>query len=140
MDPYIIQKFCEQKTDTVNSMNIDYKLWSAIFLCTTFILGILLYSVMKNENPTYIQDTKKQIKKEIDSLETSIKKENILILKEKDFRKPIELRRSERDGSIVEMTLKKEDDFEKILVDSADADIRELDGILTDLVREYKIP
>lgn len=121
-------------------MKIDYKLLAAVFLCTTFILGILLYSVMKNEDPTYIKDTKKQLRKEIDSLETAIKKEDVLILKEKDFRKPIELKLSERDGSIVEMTLKKEDEFKKILADSADVDIRELDSILTGLVREYQIP
>lgn len=118
---------------------LNYKLITAVLLCLTLTFGILMVTGLQCNDRVSHKDTKKQILKNIDSLERSSTNDIKKIDSIKIDRKPIEIRISDRDLTIIEMENKRIKDHEKILNDSADIDLIECDRILTGLVAEYKI-
>ena len=118
---------------------LNYKLITAVLLCLTLTFGILMVTGLQCNDRISHKDAKKQILKNIDSLEKVSANDIKKIDSIKTDRKPVEIRISDRDLTIIEMENKRIKDREKILNDSADIDLIECDRILTGLVAEYKI-
>lgn len=118
---------------------LNYKLITAVLLCLTLTFGILMVTGLQCNDRISHKDAKKQILKNIDSLEKVSANDIKKIDSIKIDRKPVEIRISDRDLTIIEMENKRIKDHEKILNDSADVDLIECDRILTGLVTEYKI-
>ena len=118
---------------------LNYKLITAVLLCLTLTFVILMFTGLQCNDRVSHKYTKKQILKNIDSLERSsandIKKIDSIQLD----RKPVEIRVADRNMTIIKMQNNRIKDHEKILNDSADVDLIECDRILTGLVTEYKI-
>jgi len=118
---------------------INYKLASAILLCLVFAFGILMVTGLKcNDRIDHIK-TKKEILNNIDSLEKVDTKQILQIDSTEQSRKPIEQRIAKRDGTLVEITKRKDEKYKEILADSSNVDFVEFNRILTELVSEYKI-
>jgi len=118
---------------------INYKLTSAILLCLTLAFGIVMFTNLQCNDRVNHTTTKKQIINKIDSLEKVDTKQVLQIDSIKQSRKLIEERIAKRDGTLVEITKRKDEKYKEILADSSNVDFIEFNRILTGLVIEYKI-
>jgi len=117
----------------------NYKLFVAVFLCITLASTVFISINVNDLRIKQIKVEKELLEKKIDSFEIILTDNDLAIKYLKEERKPIENRISKRDGTLVKLKEQKNENFKVIFNDSADVDLRELDTLLTELIREYKI-
>jgi hypothetical protein len=117
----------------------NYKLISAVLLCITITFFLIITLGVNCNNRVSFDKEKIHLKHKIDSLERLDAKQVLQIDSTKQSRKPINQRIAKRDGTLVEITKRKDEKYKEILADSSDVDFVEFNRILTGLVSEYKI-